>query len=131
MKRTWPIIGVADVPESYRWYGSLLGLPKTAPAHDAFGQIADLDGTVLLCLHAWGVHGHQEPHVNPTRGLPNFRSGIPTNIMSPSVHLIRPSTESDRSVTTPRSALARALLRALPDVPAAHSYAQRVNTQNE
>ena len=29
-----------------------------APAHDYFGQILDTDGTVLLCLHAWGAHEH-------------------------------------------------------------------------
>ena len=58
MKRTWTIIGVADVPRSFAWYQSLLGLPSTAPAHDYFGQIVDTDGTVLLCLHAWGAHEH-------------------------------------------------------------------------
>jgi catechol 2,3-dioxygenase-like lactoylglutathione lyase family enzyme len=58
MKRTWTIIGVADVPRSFTWYQSLLGLPETAPAHDYFGQIIDADGTVLLCLHAWEAHGH-------------------------------------------------------------------------
>jgi hypothetical protein len=35
-----------------------LGQPETAPAHDYFGQIVDADGTVLLCLHAWGAHDH-------------------------------------------------------------------------
>ena len=58
MKRTWTIIGVADVPASFKWYQSLLGAPETAPAHDYFGQILDSDGTVLLCLHAWGEHDH-------------------------------------------------------------------------
>jgi catechol 2,3-dioxygenase-like lactoylglutathione lyase family enzyme len=58
MKRIWTIIGVADVPRSFRWYQSLLGLPETAPAHDFFGQILDADGTVLLCLHEWGAHEH-------------------------------------------------------------------------
>jgi catechol 2,3-dioxygenase-like lactoylglutathione lyase family enzyme len=58
MKRTWTIIGVADVPASLKWYQSLLGLPATAPAHDDFGQIVDADGTVLLCLHKWGAHEH-------------------------------------------------------------------------
>lgn len=58
MKRTWTIIGVRDVPTSFRWYQSLLGLPASAPAHDYFGQILDTDGTVLLCLHAWGAHEH-------------------------------------------------------------------------
>jgi hypothetical protein len=64
MKRTWTIIGVADVPQSFKWYQSLLGLPETAPAHDYFGQILDTDGTVLLCLHEWGAHEH--PSLQPT-----------------------------------------------------------------
>jgi predicted enzyme related to lactoylglutathione lyase len=58
MKRTWTIIGVADVARSVDWYQSLFGQPKSAPAHDYFGQIVDKDGTVLLCLHEWGAHEH-------------------------------------------------------------------------
>ncbi len=58
MKRTWTIIGVADVPASFKWYQSLLGLPTTTPGHSYFGQILDSDGTVLLCLHEWGAHEH-------------------------------------------------------------------------
>jgi catechol 2,3-dioxygenase-like lactoylglutathione lyase family enzyme len=73
MKRTWTIIGVGDVPASVTWYQSLLGLPATAPAHDHFGQILDADGTVLLCLHAWGAHEHPSltspEHARPGNGL--------------------------------------------------------------
>ncbi|MEO6392273.1 MAG: VOC family protein [Pyrinomonadaceae bacterium] len=58
MKRLWTIIGVRNVAASFKWYQSLLGLPATAPAHDYFGQLVDADGTVLLCLHAWGAHDH-------------------------------------------------------------------------
>jgi catechol 2,3-dioxygenase-like lactoylglutathione lyase family enzyme len=58
MKRTWTIIGVADVPQSFKWYQSLLGLPETAPVHEYFGQIVDADGTLLLCLDEWGAHEH-------------------------------------------------------------------------
>jgi catechol 2,3-dioxygenase-like lactoylglutathione lyase family enzyme len=58
MKRMWTIIGVADVPQSFKWYQSLLGLPETAPVHGYFAQIIDPDGTVLLCLHEWGAHEH-------------------------------------------------------------------------
>lgn len=58
MKRVWPIIGVRDVPRSFEWYQSLLGVTPTAPAHDDFGQILDADGTVLICLHQWGAHDH-------------------------------------------------------------------------
>ena len=55
MKRIWTIIGVADVPQSFKWYQSLLDLPETSPGHDYFGQILDSDGTVLLCLHGWAT----------------------------------------------------------------------------
>lgn len=58
MNRTWTIIAVADVAASYEWYRSLLGLAPSQPAHDHFGQLLDADGTVLLCLHAWGEHDH-------------------------------------------------------------------------
>jgi hypothetical protein len=58
MKRTWTIIGVKDVAFSFRWYQSLFGQPATAPGHGHWGQIRDADGTVLLCLHAWGSHDH-------------------------------------------------------------------------
>ena len=58
MKRTWTIIGVSDVPSSFKWYQSLFGQPETRPGHADFGQILDSDGTVLLCLHQWGAHEH-------------------------------------------------------------------------
>ena len=58
MRRLWTIIGVGDVAASVAWYQALFGLPAIPPAHDDFGQILDADGTVLLCLHAWGPHGH-------------------------------------------------------------------------
>lgn len=58
MKRTWTIIGVADVAHSFAWYQALFGQPNTAPAHEHFGQLVDDDGTVLLCLHQWGSHEH-------------------------------------------------------------------------
>jgi catechol 2,3-dioxygenase-like lactoylglutathione lyase family enzyme len=73
MKRTWTIIGVADVGRSFKWYQSLFGQPETSPAHDYFGQILDSDGTVLLCLHQWGAHQHPSltspDHAGPGNGL--------------------------------------------------------------
>jgi catechol 2,3-dioxygenase-like lactoylglutathione lyase family enzyme len=73
MKRTWTIIGVADVAGSLRWYQALLGLPETPSVHDDFGQILDSDGTVLLCLHEWGAHDHppltSPKHAQPGNGL--------------------------------------------------------------
>jgi len=58
MKRTWTIIGVKDVARSFAWYQRLFGQAPGAPAHVYFGQLVDADGTVLLCLHAWGAHEH-------------------------------------------------------------------------
>jgi catechol 2,3-dioxygenase-like lactoylglutathione lyase family enzyme len=73
MKRTWTIIGVRDVPGSFKWYQSLFGRPQTPPAHPDFGQILDSDGTVLLCLHEWGAHGHPSlrspEYATPGNGL--------------------------------------------------------------
>ncbi|MBL8213390.1 MAG: hypothetical protein JNK87_21915 [Bryobacterales bacterium] len=69
MKRTWTIIGVGDVVASFNWYQMLFGQPGTLPAHDHFGQIADADGTVLLCLHQWGVHEHPSL-MSPDAGTP-------------------------------------------------------------
>ena len=58
MKRIWTIIGVSDVPSSFKWYQSLFGQPETPPGHADWGQVLDSDGTVLLCLHEWGAHKH-------------------------------------------------------------------------
>ena len=69
MKRIWTIIGVSDVPGSFKWYQSLFGQPETAPGHDHWGQIVDTDGTVLLCLHQWGAHEHPTL-MSPDDGTP-------------------------------------------------------------
>jgi hypothetical protein len=69
MARIWTIIGVAHIPTSFSWYQLLLGLPAATPAHDDFGRLVDTDGTVLLCLHAWGVEDHP-PLANPRAATP-------------------------------------------------------------
>ena len=73
MKRTWTIIAVADVARSLAWYQALFGQPLLPPAHSYFGQVVDTDGTVLLCLHAWGEHEHPslaDPrHAEPGNGF--------------------------------------------------------------
>src|ERR1700736_4866304 len=73
MKRTWTIIGVADVSESFKWYKSLLVLRGGAPAHDDSEKIFDSDVTVLLFLHEWGVHEHPSltspDYAKPGNGL--------------------------------------------------------------
>ena len=58
MAHLWTIIAVDDVASSVAWYQTLLGLPQSPPVHDYFGQVREADGTVLLCLHAWGEHEH-------------------------------------------------------------------------
>jgi predicted enzyme related to lactoylglutathione lyase len=69
MRRIWTIIGVKDVASSFKWYQSLFGQSEAAPGHDDWGQICDSDGTVLLCLHQWGAHGHP-PLMSPDTALP-------------------------------------------------------------
>src|SRR4029450_13920943 len=69
MKRTWTIIGVSDVPSSFKWYQSLFGQPETPPSHDDFGQIVDKDGHVLPCRPQWGAHGHPSL-MSPGEGPP-------------------------------------------------------------
>ena len=69
MIRTWTIIGVNDVRASHAWYQTLFGQPSSAPAHDHFAQLLDDDGTVLLCLHAWGAHEHPSL-TGPARATP-------------------------------------------------------------
>ncbi|MBL8545315.1 MAG: VOC family protein [Hyphomonadaceae bacterium] len=58
---------------SCAWRQTLFGQPLTAPHHDYFGQIADDDGEVLLCLHSWGEHDHptlaSPDHATPGNGL--------------------------------------------------------------
>ena len=69
MKRIWTIIGVRDVPASFRWYQSLFGQTETPPVHGYFGQILDPDGTVVLCLPQWGAHAHPS-WMSPDHGPP-------------------------------------------------------------
>jgi hypothetical protein len=100
MKRTWTIIGVSDVPSSFKWYQSLFGQPKTPPSHYGFGQILDTDGTVLLCLHQWGARQH------------------PSLMSRTSGHLVPGSSCSSASMTTTRpSKRARALVTQFEEEP--------------
>lgn len=71
MIRNEVIIGVADVARSSRWYQSLLEC-KSAHGGEVFEILADQDGTVILCLHKWGEHGHptlMRPGDMPGNGL--------------------------------------------------------------
>lgn len=71
MKRTWTIIGVEDVARCFAWYQTLFGLPEGEPSHAHFAQVRDVDGTVLLCLHAWGAHEHPSLTSRGTTALGN------------------------------------------------------------
>jgi len=97
MKRTWTIIGVSDVPGSFKWYQSLFGQPETPPSHDDFGQILDTDGTVLLCLHEWGAHKHPSL-MSPITPHPATASSY----FSASMISTWPCKESPRSRHPPR-----------------------------
>jgi catechol 2,3-dioxygenase-like lactoylglutathione lyase family enzyme len=70
MKRIWTIIGVRNVTRSFKWYQHLFGQRPKRPAHRDFGQLVDSDGTVLLCLHEWGVEDHP-PLRRPGKGTGN------------------------------------------------------------
>jgi hypothetical protein len=39
MQRVWPIIAVADVPRSVRWYEHLLGIPEPSSGDLSFAQV--------------------------------------------------------------------------------------------
>src|SRR3954465_11131152 len=69
MKRTWTIIGVKDVARMCKWYQRLFGQRPSRPGHSYFGQLLDSDGTVLLCLHEWGIEDHP-PLISAGKGTP-------------------------------------------------------------
>ena len=56
MKRTWTIIGVADVPQSFKWYQSLLGLPEAAPAHELLWAKSSTRMERYCSVSTSGVH---------------------------------------------------------------------------
>ncbi len=70
MKRTWPIIAVADVIRSSAWYVELLAARNNHPNGTVFDQILDEDDTILLCLHSWGPSGPNGDHEHPSLSHP-------------------------------------------------------------
>lgn len=64
MKRTWPIVAVADVTKSSAWYVRLLDAQNNHPGATVFDQILDKDGTILLCLHHWDEHKDRWPSLS-------------------------------------------------------------------
>ncbi|MGG2479847.1 VOC family protein [Brevibacillus borstelensis] len=79
MVRTEPIIAVNDVKASSQWYQSLLAC-QNSHSNGIFDQLVDTDGTILLCLHHWGDHGHPSllspDHGKPGNGLLLFFSWV-------------------------------------------------------
>jgi len=71
------MIAVADVPKSASWYSALLNVGNNHPDSTSFDQLADQDGTVLLCLHHWGPSGPRGDHhwaafSNPGQGKTGY-----------------------------------------------------------
>ena len=101
MKRTWPIIGVSNVQVSSEWYQTLLTAANNHPGDSTFAQILDEDGTVLICLHHWGDHGHpslSSPHAGtPGNGLLLFFC-----VSDFEAALVRARTLSQRLAEEPR-----------------------------
>jgi catechol 2,3-dioxygenase-like lactoylglutathione lyase family enzyme len=64
VKRTWTIIGVADVARSFRWYQSLLGLLL-------FLRVDDFEAA-LPRARALVPRLEEEPHVNSSTGTQEF-----------------------------------------------------------
>ncbi|NSL87721.1 glyoxalase [Chitinophaga sp. Mgbs1] len=65
------VIGVKDVRASAAWYQQLLRC-EAAHGGDTFEILKDEKGTVILCLHKWGPHGHPtltDPAITPGNGL--------------------------------------------------------------
>jgi len=73
-----PILAVRDVEASSRWYQALLQC-KSLHGGKTFEVLVSEEGTILLCLHKWGAHGHptmQDPEIMPGNGLLlYFRTG--------------------------------------------------------
>jgi catechol 2,3-dioxygenase-like lactoylglutathione lyase family enzyme len=71
MIRNEPIIGVADVAKSARWYRELFSC-KSLHGGDTFEMLADENETIFLCLHKWGEHEHptiSDPDIPVGNGL--------------------------------------------------------------
>jgi len=126
----WTIIGVADVPQSFKWYQAILSLPEIAPAHDYFAQIVDSDGTVLLCLRAWGTHEHPSltsPHyATPGNGLLLFFRVDDLDVPLPRARALVSRLEEEPHVN-PSTGTTEFSLRILTDTmsPSVHSIRPR------
>lgn len=67
-----PMIAVADVPASSRWYQQVLDA-GSGHGGDEYEQIVDAGGRMLLQLHDWNVKEH--PHLGDPHGRP-YGNGV-------------------------------------------------------
>lgn len=58
--RPQPLIAVADVEASSRWYRELLGCRSVHGGRE-YERLVDADDALVLQLHAWDAHEH--PHL--------------------------------------------------------------------
>jgi len=88
VKRTWTIIGVADVARSFNWYQRLFGQAETAPVHDhptltsagraepgngllLFFRVDDFDAA-LARARKFNGRLEVEPRLNPATGTREY-----------------------------------------------------------
>lgn len=57
-----PLIAVADVEKSSRWYQRVLGC-KSIHGGDEYDQLASQDGRLVLQLHAWDIDDDPHEHM--------------------------------------------------------------------
>ena len=63
-----PIIAVADVEASSKWYQSIFAL-RSMHGGSEFDVLVDANDEIFLCLHKWGEHNHPTlTHANVTPG---------------------------------------------------------------
>lgn len=68
--RTQPLIAVANVPRSSRWYQAILGA-ESGHGGEEYEQIMAA-GAMILQLHRWDVHDHAhlgQPALPPGNGV--------------------------------------------------------------
>ncbi len=62
-----PLIAVADVEASSRWYQKLLGC-RSGHGGREYEQLVDPGGKMILQLHAWDAH--EQPHMGDPTARP-------------------------------------------------------------
>src|SRR6195952_5472884 len=71
MTKVDPIIAVADVEASSKWYQSVFGC-RSMHGGKEFDILVSENDEVLICLHKWGEHEHPtmtNPGITPGNGL--------------------------------------------------------------